>query len=103
MTLTSGAGSGNVYNVGTEVDSVMYNAVVQWYNEDGENGTLPTASPGTPPKSAGSDEFSSSLKVLRATALVGLGDSGHNGSSTNVLLQDVNIGLSVQPKCIMSS
>ena len=89
--------------MGTEVDSFVYNTVAQWYNEDGENGKFPTAPPGPPPKSAGSGELSSSLKVLRVTALVGLGDSGHNGSGTYPMFSDVNIGLSVQPNCILSS
>ena len=54
VTLTSGPNAGTDYNVGTEVDSFVYNTVAAWYNEDGENGTLPMAPPGPPPQKAGS-------------------------------------------------
>ena len=46
--------NGDAYNVGTEIDTEVYNQIAAWYNEDGDtagNGTLPLApsGPGSQP------------------------------------------------------
>ena len=46
--------NGDAFNVGTEIDTEVYNQIAAWYNEDGDtagNGTLPLApsGPGSQP------------------------------------------------------
>lgn len=58
---------GNDYNVGTMIDTFVYNTIAQWYNDDGgDNGnkTLPlTPTAGTP--GSGSSNSQNGLKNLK--------------------------------------
>mmetsp|Transcript_16296 Transcript_16296/g.48870 ORF Transcript_16296/g.48870 Transcript_16296/m.48870 type:complete len:527 (+) Transcript_16296:514-2094(+) len=50
---------GNTYNVGTQLNSFVYNTVVGWYNEDVTDGL--TLAPPAPPSNSNSDRITTTL------------------------------------------